>query len=281
LVATNTSAHRVERVREHVRRHPWRTVVWLLPIGIAVMLAVDAALGAGAEYFNAVHLARAWGEVLSGNSIGDAPAFLKGQSHLAAPLAVGIGTALVVAEPLIVVIAIVVPVSRVLRRSPAGDGRRSSVLEIRTEIEIAASPGAVWDQLVDLAAYEDWNPYHVRVEGKPVVAERLVVHIEKPSGDSVTIKPHVITVDPERELTWGGGLRGVFHGEHRFELSATDPGTRLVHSERFTGFAVRWAKLDSIEEGYELMNQALKTRVESDAALSSATVRAPIPESLS
>jgi hypothetical protein len=102
------------------------------------------------------------------------------------------------------------PPSSSCRRGHCSDARRASLLEIHTEIEIAASPGTVWDVLVDLAGYADWNPYHVLVEGQPDIGERLIVHIEKPNGDTVTIRPHVITVDPERELTWGGGLRGVF-----------------------------------------------------------------------
>ncbi len=122
------------------------------------------------------------------------------------------------------------------------------------------------------------------VEGQPDIGERLIVHIEKPNGDTVTIRHHVITVDPERELTWGGGLRGVFHGEHRFELRATGAGTRLIHSESFDGFAARRAKLDSIEEGYEVMNRALKTWVEAGIGASHVTAgteRTSIPQSLS
>ena len=96
-----------------------------------------------------------------------------------------------------------------------------------------------------------------------------MVELDKPNGERVTIKPHVIRMEPERELTWGGGIRGVFQGEHRFILEPTGSGTRLIHSEVFSGLAVRYAALGSVEEGYELMNRALKTHAEALAHESS------------
>jgi hypothetical protein len=135
-------------------------------------------------------------------------------------------------------------------------------LAIHTETTIAADTATVWSVLSDVAGYPAWNPYHERVAGELIPGRKLVVDISKPNGDSLTIKPRVIRVEPGRELTWGGGITGVFRGEHRFVLEPVDGGTRLIHSEEFTGLAVRFAHLDSIQEGYELMNAALRTYVE-------------------
>ena len=91
----------------------------------------------------------------------------------------------------------------------------------------------------------------------------LLVHIEKPNGVSLTVAPHVIEATPGRALVWGGGPRGIFRGEHRFDLSPHGAGcTLLRHSEVFAGVFVGFARLDGIEPGYRLMNQALKARVE-------------------
>jgi hypothetical protein len=133
---------------------------------------------------------------------------------------------------------------------------------IHTEIDIAAPTEVVWATLADLAAYPEWNPYHVKVDGDLSVGSRLVVHLHKPNGDDLTIKPHVMRITPGRELTWGGGIRGVFFGEHQFLLEPVGTATHLVHRETFSGLAVRYARLDAIEEGYEGMNQALEERVE-------------------
>ena len=38
--------------------------------------------------------------------------------------------------------------------------------ELRTEIEIAATPDRVWEVLSDLTAYPDWNPFIKEASGK-------------------------------------------------------------------------------------------------------------------
>jgi len=78
-----------------------------------------------------------------------------------------------------------------------------------------------------------------------------------------------------QELTWGGGIKGIFHGKHTFLLEKTHHDhTKLVQKESFTGFAIPFASLDSIEEGYSLVNQALKARAESiDISVSISTCR--------
>jgi hypothetical protein len=55
----------------------------------------------------------------------------------------------------------------------------------------------------------------------------------------------------------------IFHGEQLFLLEAIDDrNTKLVQSEDFGGIAVPFASLDAIDEGCDLMNQALKIRAE-------------------
>jgi hypothetical protein len=135
---------------------------------------------------------------------------------------------------------------------------------IYTEIEIAAPTKTVWAILADNNRYPQWNPYHVSVQGVMKEGEKLNVTLHKPNGEVVHIDPHVIRIIPLQELTWGGGIKGIFHGEHTFLLEEIRPGhTKLVQKESFTGFAIPFASLESIEEGYSLMNQALKERAES------------------
>lgn len=102
------------------------------------------------------------------------------------------------------------------------------------------------------------------VQGAIKEGEKLNVTLHKPNGEVVHIDPHVMRIIPLQELTWGGGIKGIFHGKHTFLLEETDRGyTKLVQKESFTGFATPFASPDSIEEGYSLMNQALKARAES------------------
>lgn len=74
-------------------------------------------------------------------------------------------------------------------------------------------------------------------------------------------------MDPQKELRWRGSLPipGLFVGEHYFVLEPTaEGGTRLVHGENFTGLLVPLVggMLADTEEGFKLMNTALKERCE-------------------
>ncbi len=134
---------------------------------------------------------------------------------------------------------------------------------IVTNIEIQAPTNAVWEVLMDNQSYPLWNPYHVKVEGTLKVGEQLKLEIHKPNKSEIHIKPVVMDIIPFKLLTWGGGIKGIFHGKHVFELQRlSEFKTRLIHRETFAGIAIPFAELDTIEEGYHLMNEALKKRVE-------------------
>lgn len=141
--------------------------------------------------------------------------------------------------------------------------------ELHTEIEIDAAPEAVWGVLTDLAAYPDWNPFITSSEGVVAVGERLTNRLEPPGGKAITIKPTVTEVDRNRSFEWLGRLvmPGLFDGRHRFELVPDGDGTRLIHTEHFTGLLVPLLRksLDTATlAGFEAMNTALKARAEAD-----------------
>ena len=52
--------------------------------------------------------------------------------------------------------------------------------ELRTEIEIQASPEKVWAILTDLSKYPEWNPFIHKAIGQAKVGEK--VDISVPSG---------------------------------------------------------------------------------------------------
>lgn len=142
---------------------------------------------------------------------------------------------------------------------------------LHTEIVIEAPPEAVWRVLTDLGAYRDWNPFMVSSAGEPVVGARLVNRMEPPGGKGMTFKPVVTAAEPPRVFEWLGrpGIPGVFDGRHRFELVPEGDGTRLVHTEAFSGVMVRVMRksLDThTMAGFRAMNEALKARVEEGVA---------------
>lgn len=126
----------------------------------------------------------------------------------------------------------------------------------------------VWEVLAGFESYPDWNPFVQEISGDLAVGERLRAVLRPPEGRGLTIKPTVTAVDPGQRLSWIGrlGVPGIFDGQHLFELTATEVGTRLAHSESFRGILVPvlWRSLETgTRAGFELMNEALKNRAES------------------
>lgn len=101
---------------------------------------------------------------------------------------------------------------------------------VETTIDIEADPQAVWDVLTDFPAYPDWNPFIDRIEGRPEVGARLVVHLAGNGGRGMTFRPRVLAAAGEH---FSGVLVALLKG------TTKDSGT-----------------------GFEAFNQALKQRVE-------------------
>jgi hypothetical protein len=142
---------------------------------------------------------------------------------------------------------------------------------LHTEVTIEAPPETVWEELVDLDRYADWNPFIVEATGRVEVGERLVNRMSPPGGRAMTFRPTVTEVEPGRTFEWLGraGIPGIFDGRHRFELrEEPDGATTLLQTESFRGVLVRFMRtsLDThTRAGFEEMNAALKARAEARA----------------
>ena len=100
--------------------------------------------------------------------------------------------------------------------------------------------------------------------------EKLRATIQPEERRAITFRPRVLKVANQQELRWLGhlGFRGLFDGEHYFQLAALSNGyTRFTQGERFEGILVG-IFISSMEAatkaGFHAMNQALKARAETD-----------------
>jgi hypothetical protein len=137
---------------------------------------------------------------------------------------------------------------------------------IDTQIDIDATPGRVWGVLTDFAAYPSWNPFIREISGTPTVGAQLTVRIQSPDRSAMTFKPRVLHANGN-ELRWRGQLifRGLFDGEHIFQLAYRSGGCRFVQAEDFSGVLVPMMGsrlLEDTRRGFEAMNRALKERAE-------------------
>lgn len=140
--------------------------------------------------------------------------------------------------------------------------------EIHTEIDIAAPPAVVWDVLSAIDSWSSWNRVigGVRLEGplREGTRGRLMLLLPPPVGPQ-TLAVRLVTVRPQQELAWKGGVPGVMQGRHGFRLEQSGEGTRLVHTEAFSGVLapglVRLLR-GQLGKNYRRLNQGLRDRCE-------------------
>jgi len=140
--------------------------------------------------------------------------------------------------------------------------------QLRSAIEVDASPQQVWRVLVDLAAYPEWNPFIVEAAGQVEPGGRLSLRMQPVGGRAMTLRPTVVAVEEGTTLRWRGrlGVPGLFDAEHSFTLEPLPAGrTRLHQDEHFGGLLVPFTAR-SLDRGtlpaFEAMNEALKHRAE-------------------
>lgn len=142
--------------------------------------------------------------------------------------------------------------------------------QLRTHIDINASPERVWRILTDFAAYPHWNPFIPRASGSARRGERLTIRLQPVGGRGMTFRPTVLEADPGKRLRWIGRVLvpGVFDGEHSFTIEPLGEGrVRVVQQEHFSGLLVPLLarSLDRRTlPAFEQMNQALKRRAEAE-----------------
>lgn len=143
---------------------------------------------------------------------------------------------------------------------------------VRTTIEIDAPASRIWDILVDLESYHEWNPFIARAAGRIRPGATFEVSPRVSGGRQVTFVPRVTDYHEGRAFTWTGEF---FHpwfalGDHTFRLTPLEHSRiRLDHDERIYGIGSVLVWLlgkRQIRSGFDAMNLALKRRAESVAA---------------
>lgn len=143
--------------------------------------------------------------------------------------------------------------------------------EIRTEIEIEASPQRAWNILTDFSHYHEWNPIITQIIGEARIGDRLKISLTTNKGKIRIYRPTITKFEENHELRWKGRsfVPGLLSGERRFRLDETsEDRVRLVHSELFSGLAIVLAgdRLSTdVQNGLLEMNSEFKKRVEQES----------------
>ncbi len=139
---------------------------------------------------------------------------------------------------------------------------------LATEIVINAPRERVWGILTDFDNHNNWNPFIRSFQGVIREGARFNVTLQPPGSKPMTFRPKCLVLKENEEFRWLGhlGFRGLFDGEHIFELmDLGNDKTRLVHRENFRGMLVPliWKSLEpGTREGFMAMNSSLKEMAE-------------------
>ena len=131
----------------------------------------------------------------------------------------------------------------------------------RVERTISATPEAVWAVLMDTAAYGEWNPVFIKVEGSYAVGGTVLNTFKDPSGKLFDVTNKVEALEPNRLLRQKGGFTGMLTFDDQWLLEPVEGGTKVTQYEIDRGLYV-WFWDDSwIIPKYTEVLQALDIEV--------------------
>ncbi|MFW7378694.1 MAG: SRPBCC family protein [Oligoflexus sp.] len=138
---------------------------------------------------------------------------------------------------------------------------------IKTEITIQGGKEKVWQVLMDFENYSSWNPLIKKISGKAELGEKIYVKLQPPGLSEMVFEPTITGFQPGKRFAWLGKLwrKGLFDGEHCFEIEDMGKAIRFVQYESFSGILVPIILLfagKQTRQGFEAMNEALKNKVE-------------------
>jgi hypothetical protein len=149
-----------------------------------------------------------------------------------------------------------------------------SSVEAKSSIEIAAPVECVWEVMIDLPLYHEWNPFIVRVDGVSgplTVGTAFKLHVKWSSGGGASSDEQVTRVDGPRdgraalEYRFTGWLArlGLVRALRVQTLEPSPHGTRYFTCESFQGPLARAIPLAKVQDGFDRHARALKSRAES------------------
>lgn len=140
---------------------------------------------------------------------------------------------------------------------------RAAAMHFKSETWIQAPPDKVWDVLVDLASWPQWDPFCEKIEGRIGLGQSLRAFSTLSPGRAFPVR--VETFSPPQRMVWVGGMPlGLFRGERRFTLEEENGGTRFCLEEHFSGplLFLIGRTIPDLNEAFEAFTQGLKQRVE-------------------
>jgi hypothetical protein len=88
--------------------------------------------------------------------------------------------------------------------------------------------------LIDAAGWPDWNSGVTKVDGRPVLGQKLSITVAANPGRAFPVRVVELTA-PERMVFRGGMPLGLFTGQRTYTLVPQGSQTRFTMREEYTG----------------------------------------------
>ena len=136
-------------------------------------------------------------------------------------------------------------------------------------VEIDAPASFVWDVLVDIPSYPEWNPYTIAAETTLEIGERIDLTLPSPDGSDGTIlnREFIRVVDPPHHFRYDTGAEypGLLGMRDQY-VTELGPDRCSYHTtDRLSGELadlVMETNGDWIKAGFDAVAHALKVRAE-------------------
>jgi hypothetical protein len=159
-----------------------------------------------------------------------------------------------------VIILIVVLVVLVLSRTS---------FEVRHEIVVNAPAQKVWQAIIDLKQYKQWNSQLAYLGGQIELGATIHLKLSVDGATPYEFRPIISQWQEGKSFAWLAitGVPKLFDGEHFFEIAPLDSQkTRLVNRETYSGVISLLMKqlpmMKLAPAGFEKMNLEFKAFIE-------------------
>ncbi len=147
-------------------------------------------------------------------------------------------------------------------------------IKVENSAEVRAPAEKVWEQLTNVNSWPEWKPFMKRAKiasGYKSIScgSKIKMGIMMAGPASVPLAVEVTEFDKPKRLAWEGGVAGLLHAVHSFDIEDRGGSCVVTSSEVFKGLLTSALLLLVTEKDLEKLHQdwvtAIKNRLENGA----------------
>jgi hypothetical protein len=140
-------------------------------------------------------------------------------------------------------------------------------LRLEHRIGIQAPAEVIWESLIDIPGWENWNPLYPKAQGTVRIGNLLDLELALPGQKAQAIKPRILDWAPEDHIHWTTKtMNGWVRTTRYLEIEVlSETGCIFNNGEIYDGMmGPRMAQQNrrAIRAGFAAMSEALQQRAE-------------------